>query len=169
MENWKAIPDFEAYEVSDLGNIRRRVAAKTRKALTMLHPAPSNGYLRVSLRKNGKLFHRFIQCLVLSAFVGPPPIGKEVAHNDSNAFNNGLDNLRYDTPKGNAADRKKNGTYPAGENNGNSFLSIDDVLFIRSAYKRYSRTHGSTQLAKQFGVTNACILNAATGRAWKSI
>jgi hypothetical protein len=168
MIRWETIPSFESYEINDRGDVRRRVKAKTRQALIPMHPTKLNGYLRVGLRSNNKYYSRFVHTLVMLAFVGPKPDGMQVCHNDNNPFNNNLSNLRYDTPKGNSKDKRANGTFPSGEANGNAALSRKDVLYIRNVYKRYSRTHGSGPLSKQFGVTQECILNAATGRAWAS-
>jgi hypothetical protein len=48
--------------------------------------------------------------LVLEAFVGPRPAGHEAAHGDGDKTNNALANLRWATPKENAADRYRHGT-----------------------------------------------------------
>lgn len=46
--------------------------------------------------------------LVLDTFVGPPPDGMWGLHNDDDRRNNRLTNLRWGTPKENAADRDRN-------------------------------------------------------------
>ena len=49
--------------------------------------------------------------LVLAAFVGPLPEGKEVCHNNGNPGDNRLENLRYGTKSENNLDRVKHGTH----------------------------------------------------------
>lgn len=62
------------------------------------------GYRVVTL--GGCRSQRRVSVLVLEAFVGPRPSGMQACHNDSDKDNNRLDNLRWDTPKGNIADRR---------------------------------------------------------------
>lgn len=66
------------------------------------------GYLNVSLCKSGthsKEIHR----LVLEAFIGPCPLGMVACHNNGNAYDNKLSNLRWDTPRNNAIDTIRHG------------------------------------------------------------
>jgi hypothetical protein len=46
----------------------------------------------------------YVHRLVLETFAGPNPDGMECCHNDGNASNNRLDNLRWDTRKANIHD-----------------------------------------------------------------
>lgn len=114
-ERWRAIPGYEgAYEVSDQGRVRsvpRRDGRGWRIKGRVLAERPlPNGYLRVSLWKQGKGSDPYIHRLVLLAFVGPAPQGTEACHGDGVRTNNRLENLRWDTPSGNAADKKRHGT-----------------------------------------------------------
>lgn len=69
----------------------------------MLRPAPgANGHMQVSLSRPHKVV--YVHRLVLIAFVGPPPDGMEVCHNDGDPTNNVLSNLRWDTRTGNMRD-----------------------------------------------------------------
>lgn len=82
MENWKKIKDFEVYEVSSLGRVRRAIAAcgtkvgRILKARSYVH----GGYPVVMLSQNnvqkGKLLHR----LVAEAFIPNPKQLPEVNH-----------------------------------------------------------------------------------------
>lgn len=96
-EIWKPVPGFEGvYSVSSYGRIRRDLSRG--KAVTgfILKPTPNRrGYLRVTLsdtpRREAFLVHR----LVMQAFVGDCPAGKEVNHIDTDKTNCRLDNLEY--------------------------------------------------------------------------
>jgi hypothetical protein len=105
----KEIPGFEGlYGVTDKGRVwsaSRTSAQGHRLQGQWLCPiVTDNGHLRVSLRKEGRPRNFYIHRLVLSAFVGPCPIGSECCHNNGNPADNRLDNLRWDTKSANAKD-----------------------------------------------------------------
>jgi len=69
--------------------------------------------------------------LVMLAFVGPCPEGKEICHYpDPNPANNRWDNLIYGTHRTNASHVRKE-IYFNGENHANAWLSDDEVAEIR--------------------------------------
>ena len=106
-ETWKPVAGHEdAYEVSDLGNVRsleRRVRLVTRQAgettrsvpPRMLRPGSTrSGHLSVAISKgNSRLVHQ----LVMEAFVGPRPQDCEVLHLNHDPTDNRLENLKYGT------------------------------------------------------------------------
>lgn len=118
-EMWKPVVGYEGlYEVSDLGNVRsvdRTVIYKTGQPRhykgQTLKLKPAHGYWRVELNRNGKPACFQVHRLVLAAFVGPLPEGKEVCHNNGNPGDNRLENLRYGTRSENQLDRVKHGTH----------------------------------------------------------
>jgi hypothetical protein len=67
----------------------------------------ARGYLVVALGHRGTIY---VHHLVLLAFVGPRPAGRQAAHGDGHRTNNLLSNLRWATPKENTADRYRHGT-----------------------------------------------------------
>jgi hypothetical protein len=75
----------------------------------MLRPGPSNyGHLSVVLgRRNTRMVHT----LVLEAFVGPRPPGKEACHGNGQPGDNRLSNLRWGTRSENIADAVRHGTW----------------------------------------------------------
>jgi hypothetical protein len=91
---WKVHPEFTDYEVSDLGQIRRRTSSPGTRIGKILKPSlSSKGYLYVSLKSKSKFVHR----LVLETFVGPCPEGKECNHKDGVKSNPRLINLEWAT------------------------------------------------------------------------
>jgi hypothetical protein len=121
MEIWVPVYGLPAYQVSNLGNIKRIAHVGFHKRYgnrnfqeRMLKPAKNNdGYLRLNIGKK----HKFVHVIVLESFVGPRPKGMQVCHNNGKPDDNRLENLRWDSPKNNVQDRKKHGTYQYGEKN----------------------------------------------------
>lgn len=81
---------------------------------------------------------QYVARIVLEAFRGPCPDGMECCHGDRNPRNNRIDNLRWDTPLANAADRERHGTKAYGERSGNAKLTTEQVLDIREFYRAYN-------------------------------
>lgn len=108
MEVWKDIQGYEGmYQVSDLGRVRSltRVAhnGKCYKG-KVLKPVPDGaGYLQVFLRKEAKTQRCYIHRLVAIAFIENPDNKTQVNHlNETQKWNNRVDNLSWATPKENA-------------------------------------------------------------------
>lgn len=138
MEIWKAIPGFEGgYEVSSLGRVRSitrlvlcRGGARRSVKGQMLKPQKhSSDYLQVGLCGKTYLVHS----LVMLAFVGECPCGKECAHNNGKKVDNRLTNLRYATVAENAADRIRHGTSGKGAGNSRAKLTPQLVERIRKS------------------------------------
>jgi hypothetical protein len=115
-ETWKPIPGYEgAYEVSDLGRVRSlaRVTDRGRRWQgRLLTPCPlQNGYLIVTLWRDGRQRSPLVHRLVLLAFVGEGPEGTEVRHADGSRTNNALSNLSWGTHSENQCDQVEHGTH----------------------------------------------------------
>ena len=81
MEHWKTIADFEAYEVSDLGRVRRKEPTKHHPGKVMLKPwFGTGGYVHLQLYKNSKKHDRAVHRLVAIAFLPNPKGLPEVNH-----------------------------------------------------------------------------------------
>ena len=81
MEQWKVIEDFEDYEVSDLGRVRRVVPDSLKRPCKVLKPNQINkGYLQVGLYKKGKVYPRLVHVLVAKAFIPNPKGLPQVNH-----------------------------------------------------------------------------------------
>lgn len=151
IEEWKPVINFEKlYEISNFGRIKsldRDIYRRTpRDPLVfftktyygkLLTPSveknKENKPLRcfVSLSKNNKVYHKRIHRLVLESFVGPCPEGMEGCHNDGNALNNNIENLRWDTGKENQKDRINHKTFYKDDYFAGSSFRKTDILMIR--------------------------------------
>ncbi len=129
METWLPVVGFEdLYEVSDHGRVRTLKTGKIK--LHTENKAQKRPFLGLWRDNKIKIFKP--HTLVLTAFVGPRPHGLEGCHNDGNPFNNHIDNLRWDTPAANQADRVLHGTSNRGERCGNAKLTLEQVRAIRA-------------------------------------
>lgn len=109
-EAWLPIAGLEDYvEVSNHGNVRWRSSKEPLQS----YAGNKLGHRRVYLGIGPKSRRdRYIHRLVLEAFIGPCPEGMEGCHNDGDASNNHLENLRWDTHSANMYDRVKHGNHP---------------------------------------------------------
>lgn len=168
-ERWASTP-VEGYEVSSMGRVRSldRVVhdigkggtprARNMTGRVLAPQVDGNGYFRLSLgRKNRWLLHR----LVWVSFVGDIPKGMQVCHNDGDPSNNGLENLRIDTPKGNASDRPSHGTSCRGSRSPHSILTAEQVLEIRGLEHLPRK-----EVAQRYGVHPNTITNIIKRRGW---
>jgi hypothetical protein len=156
MENWINVVDFEGiYEVSNYGNIR---STKTKQLKKITFDAHNRPYL--GLWKNNKQKIVRPHKLVLEAFVGKAPQGMECCHNDGNQQNNRLENLRWDTPKNNHADKLKHGTSNTGERCNWAKLTKAQVIAIRAD------TRTQKEIAAEYGVQQSQISRIKNGVRW---
>lgn len=105
--------------MSSLGNVRSldRVITyssgqKVNYAGVQLNPAPDrDGYLQVSLHRDGKSSTRKIHQLVLEAFDRPKPEGFLSRHLNNKRDDNRITNLRWGTPLENSRDLIEAGSH----------------------------------------------------------
>ena len=107
-EQWKPIKEFEGlYEVSDYGRIMSLNYMNTGKHRILNLGAKPDNYIKVGLRKEGKMYYRRVHRIVAEAFLQPPQSGQtQVNHIDGNKHNNNVHgddcNLEWCTPKQNS-------------------------------------------------------------------
>ncbi len=169
VEVWRAVPGYEGfYSVSSLGRVRSEDRAVTGKLGStrrlpgkLMCPTPdSNGYMqvRLSLRTNYKTWK--VHKLVLIAFTGEKPVGMQCCHNDGDKTNNTAENLRYDSVKGNCADRIKHGTQQRGERVFTAKLTEEQVKSIKSDQR------GCREIARHYGLHHGSVSSIKTGKTW---
>lgn len=107
-EEWRPVPGFPGYEVSDEG----RVASYLRRnRLVLALMVKSNGYVSVNLARSRRRVTCTVHSLVAEAFIGPRPPGQEVRHLDGDPHNNRVSNLRWGTRSQNELDKVRHGTH----------------------------------------------------------
>lgn len=119
MLDWKPIKGFEGlYEISNAGNIR---SFHSREAKTLKTWESKDGYIRVSLRKNSKIYSKLVHRLVAKTFIPNPENKPQVNHIDGDKTNNKIDNLEWCTAKENIQHAYDTGLHKLlkGKNNPN--------------------------------------------------
>lgn len=172
-ERWAPAYEFEGlYEVSNLGQIRslartiyRSDGVVNRILGKVLQPTKTDrrGRLHLSLRKNGEYYTRQVHRMVLEAFVSPRPDGLVCCHNNGNAADNRLCNLRWDTPKANSMDACIHGTGNQGFRNPNAFLTPEQIINIRNA------TGTNSAVALHFGINAETARRIRKGIRWADV
>lgn len=96
MEVWKLIKETNNYEVSNKGNVRR----KLKEGYKLLKPfEDKDGYLKVCLCENQKRIYRFVHRLVGIEFIENTYNKPTINHKDGNKKNNNVENLEWATIK----------------------------------------------------------------------
>jgi hypothetical protein len=160
---WRSVVGWEGvYDVDQYGNIRRvKPSQHTTVGRVRVPSADRYGYLRVTLRDGQRAQTYPIHRAVALAFLGQPPAGHEVNHQDTVKTNNHVSNLEYLTPGDNSRHAASHGLR-GGEANANAKLTIDDIVEIRAAYDAGGCTQ--TQLAQKHGVSQVQISNIVRRR-----
>jgi len=106
-ERWRSVPGFPGYEASDHG----RIVSRRRASPVVLKPRRMpNGYLTVALTgPDGHPRTMTVHRVVMLAFVGERPAGRETRHLDGDPANNRLTNLAWGTKAKNMADLLEHG------------------------------------------------------------
>jgi hypothetical protein len=157
---WKECPGFPDYAISELGHVKRVTPAIGARVGRLASPFMRDGYVKYTLRRNGKPFNVAAHRLVALAFIGPPPfVGAEACHNDGVKLHNNSENIRWDTRKNNVADTVAHGTSLRK-------LTADGVRIIRSMMD-CGVNH--CQIARKFSVHKSTIWKISRGMTWTGV
>lgn len=107
-EIWKAIPGYDGYEVSNLGNVKSLGNNKTRKEKILKPLSNGKGYFQVELFKKRVYIHQ----LVAMAFLNHKKDGHKlvVDHINNIQTDNRLENLQIISQRKNTIKNKTNKT-----------------------------------------------------------
>ncbi len=160
MEEMSDIAGYEGYyQVTDRGRIWSVRNGKFCKP----HRGNKYGHLKIHLWVDGKRRSFFVHRLVMLAFKGECPVGYEVAHENGDASDNRLSNLRYATPTDNNQDKVTHGTLLKGSKLTQSRLSEKHIPTIR---KRLAAGEQCSAIALDYGVARQTISSIRRGDSW---
>jgi hypothetical protein len=175
LEQWKPVVGYEGlYSVSDKGNVRSetRIVPHSRCGIMFCQSklrklnCDGNGYLQLTLNKNGVMRMFKVHNLVAAAFLGEAPKGAIICHGPGGRKDNSAANLSYGTySKNNGEDRVRDGTDTRGSKHGCARLSQDQAMEV---YKLRGVESGAS-LAKRFGIAESTVSAIQLGKLWKHI
>lgn len=178
-EVWKWIRGYEKYyEISSFGRVRSYVITGPLGVSLVVQRILSqhsksrdypNGYLKVSLHKEGKVREFTIHSLVLEAFIGERPEGKIGCHSDGDKRNNKLFNLYWGTGLTNSLDAIRHKTGQACKLRKDLGLGLtveNEIKLIRFWADKGIKTE---YLAEFFMVSRGAIRKIITGKTWEHI
>ena len=161
-EIWRDISGYEGLcQISNLGRVKSFYNGGR-----MLKPGRVSGYLRVTLRCDGKSKSLFVHRLVAQAFIPNPESKREVNHVNGIKTDNRVENLEWVTPAENSRHAVATGLYiaPQGEDHYNAKLTNEQVIYIRENPDGLTRN----QLAKKFAIPPQSISRIQLGKTFKN-
>lgn len=169
-EIWKPIPDYERYDISSLGRVRRRDACKGRPAGYILSQRLSGlGYLMVCLQspvtgEKSLCVHKLVGLTFLTKARSDQT---QVNHIDGIKTNNRLCNLEWVSPKENTRHSiEVLGNDHSGERHAMAKLTPQQVLEIHDLRMQ---GYAANYIAGMFGVSKRAVLQIIHRRSWKKL
>jgi hypothetical protein len=105
MEEYKIC--FKNYEVSNFGNVRKKMKSGTYKNIKGSLLNQGTGYKYFQIQEDGKRINYLFHHLVAKLFIGDRPNNLVIDHLDRNSLNNNVNNLRYITQRENMHNQHK--------------------------------------------------------------
>lgn len=163
-ERWRAIPGLEGYyDASSYGQIRSLPRHGRQGRIRKPYPSGKYKRLMVFLSVNGKRTNCYVGVLVARTFIGPRPPGKHVCHGRAGQADCSPGNLYYGTPKRNTHDRKRDGTWMTGEQNGRARLTW---ALAAEILVRCQAGESQVSLARELKVGKTTISDVVRGETW---
>ena len=166
LEEWPDGPGYEGlYSISNKGKLYRHPRGATVKSGYTRGSKATGGYRKTNLSKDGEVKGFSLHALVMKAFVGECPEGKQIAHWDGIPFNNCLTNLRYATAQENADDKKRHAALSINyESHHGGKISLNKVRTIHRLIAHTSMD--SMDIAFETDVSVSTVYQIASGTHW---
>ncbi len=172
-EEWKIIPEFDEYEVSNFGRVRSidrykngRHGKYLVKGKELKQTLDKKGYPQVRFRK-GETHARLVHRIVAKAFIKIIDGCNQVNHKNGLKTDNRVDNLEWVNNSQNQLHAYKNGLQPsrAGERNVKAILTDAKVTELK---KLYNSGKLIVDISKTENINISIIRDIIYGRTWKS-
>lgn len=168
-EEWRDVVGYEGlYQVSNLGRVKSFHRGKVH---LLKYQLDSQGYVIVTLCRNGHQKRAKVHILIAQAFIPNPENKPFINHIDGNKANPHISNLEWVTQSENMLHAFRIGLKKsvAGSKNGKAKLTDDDIRYIRNYYKKGSHYFGLKALARKFNVSLTTISRIVKGKHYKNI
>ena len=156
IEEWKPYPRNNVYEISNFGNVRKRINInhpERNKPYCFLVPFnDSDGYKRIGLMVNGKQTKIHVHRIVYETFNGPLTDGLVCCHVDGDITNNTPQNILQASQKENISHKKNHGTWQAGDRHPRVKYSDEIILQVQNLLATKKPTKISEELNLPIGM-----------------
>lgn len=160
-EEWKRVPDFGDYFVSNFGRIYN---SKTGRYLCQKNPK-NYRYKKVRLSNESVVILKDLHRIIAETFIPNPNNLRVVNHKNGNTFDNNVENLEWVSYSSN----NKHAYESSLKLPSHLVLTEDNVKFIRENTRNNGGKYNSRQLAEMFGVSKGAILQCVWGMTHKRI
>ena len=155
----------DTYQISEFGRIfskRRLVGNKIIFGRELEPQLTSDGYLKVTLSKDGTSKRFYVHRLVAMQFIDNINNLEQVNHIDGNKLNNNVTNLEWCTKEENQNHAVEHNLMQHGEARPSAILKESEVIEIYKAKGILS----SAQLSAKYGVSKNTINRILRGEKW---
>ena len=155
----------ESYQISDSGRVftkRRLIGNQIHYGRELIPQVTEDGYLKVSLSRNGISKKYYLHRLVAIQFIDNPYNLPQVNHKDSNKLNNNVTNLEWCSKEENQKHAVKNNLMQRGAVRPSAKLTEEQVIEL---YKLKGILKAS-DIAKKYGVSKNTICCILRGSKW---
>lgn len=171
-EIWRDVPGWEGfYAVSNLGRIKRLAGSPRCNADRVLKlKQNTRGYLTYAPVRSGvKQTNVVVHRVVLHAFVGPPPIGKETAnHINGIKTDNRLENLEWVTHAQNIKHAYDNGLHGIYKGSAASAALLSDSQ-VTQILKMSASGMRHRQISEALGIGFRSIADIVAGKTYTNV
>ena len=176
VEEWRPVPDFSNYEISNHCRARN---VKTGKMLKPVYD-PACRYVRYCFRQDGRQLTKNAHRVMWRAFHGEIQAGLQLNHIDGNRQNNIMTNLELVTPSGNTKHAYDLGLIGKGDahhsrlnpermargsSHGMAKLQEADAIRI---LERVAAGDKAKAIAKDFGITSNTVRDVGR-KTWRHL
>lgn len=173
-EKWIRIPDWDSYEISDLGRVRSYKKTGTNQTDAAIPRVLKQGisvwgYPEVRLCNSGSSKKKRVHRLVAEVFLPNELLKREVNHKDGDKLNNKAVNLEWVSRSENMQHlfRVMKSPVMRGEKNGHAVLTSDDIAEIKSLWE--TGLFFQKEIASKFGIARTTVNSIVNGYNWKHL
>lgn len=159
MEEFRDLPGFENYKISNLG----RIYSTKRRSCLKIKKLGGKGYYQVRLSKDGQYYYKNLHRLIAEVFIPNPNNYRTVNHINGNKLDNRIENLEW------ADDCKQQheacllGLKPTTQH----VLTTEEILDVYRRYFEEGESVGS--IARRYETRKQQIAKLVKGQRHKSL